>query len=406
MSMTISYISFIITGASYFIGFITTTVLVIVELHKRKSVSVLSWNGKCVSKLPKSSKSSTNEQSDLDQTIAGSLHYLSIIIYICSILTCVGGLSRLIPNECTTWYQLATYYFALVGGKCAIWVFQLQRYYLCFIQDYKHNVQSPIISDSKLLVLSFYFIAAMGSIIFLIVCIVIVTLALFDANNFVHLYDGIWCGARNSNAGGVRNIVGSITYIVYDWLIIILYFGTIRSLWNKIKHFGNKGNDDTKEAKMNPTIIAADKLKWILTRILFCSVVMQIPFIIGALLNTVTVVGTIMWSLSHLVIAINVVINVIMINLMLQHNSAQYRTFIKRVCICFCINTSQYTPFIKHKIKNNKAENTAVEIVGLHADKDMTKVTRTDVNSSRISIDKAAFVSQKSKEDEVITDVL
>ena len=84
-----------------------------------------------------------------------------------------------------------------------------------------------------------------------------------------------------------------------DWLILCLFFGTLRALWTKLRQFEraidkNRDNVNNSNGNINgrprsiiniATTAGIERLQWILTRVFVCSLFMEMTYLIATILN-------------------------------------------------------------------------------------------------------------------------
>lgn len=232
--------SVIITGSAYFICLLVVGGLTYVELRKRKRLRILSWIGKSKTTDSNGTDTATRVQSQTtNQFIVGSLHYLSTIIYFGSILLCIGGLARMIANLCGQW-TIVLYFFGSFS-KAFILLFQLQRYYLCFVQDFVQKSTCVDSVKSKLnifIVLNLFYIIGLISIImgFGTFSLNVIFLVVSE-KDCLHSWKGIWC-TWSANDTNLRfaYIYGGWCFIYFVRLVYIVFiFCHITSIMDKTK---------------------------------------------------------------------------------------------------------------------------------------------------------------------------
>ena len=458
MPINLQHASVIVTASGYFFCLCLVIILTFVELRKRKHLKILSWNGKSNKTL---TNSTTNNADNRGEFIVGSLHYLSIAVYCSGMVLCIGGLLRAVPNECVVW-NISVYLFGASITKVLIGLFQLRRYYLCFVQDFVNKSIESVKSQMSIYIVLFYIvftIVIIGSITTLGVFI----FAMITAENGLYSWEGIWCTFVTDNLNSrYATVFATLTFLFCDWLILFLFFGTLRALWIKLRQFAISHHHDhdtpsspssqsrskttaRSRTASSSTSIGIEKLQWILTRILVRSGLMEIGYVVGLTLTSVFPIGTIGWCLSHLTLAFDSVVNVIMINLMLQHNTKDYRQFIAWLskfcccnCCCTCCNCQQICglnaaidrKYMEQEIGDNINEKNNYNC-NKHDKKPQTKLEGTNINahvhgreytldtefemvqsvndqkrSSNCTVEKSYFNSQVSKDVNMVPDPL
>ena len=432
-STTTEQASIAIAVTAYCVALITVVSLIYNELTKRKSLQILTWNGQSTDdKATQNTTASIQQQSPSanrsKEFISGSMHYLSIIIYICGIVACIGGVLRAIPNECQYW-SITTHIVGHGVSKMFIYYFQLQRYYLCFVKDFVNTSTTSIKSRMNVFVIIFYVIVLIG-IITTAICMLTVIMALFigTGTKTIYSWKGIWCTITTDDViTRYWLFINVVLFVIYDWIILILFIFTLRTLWIKLKLISNislsRSNTDAKSQNSyeidhdraindaeqpsndieTATVKGIEKLKWILTRILICSMAMEIPYLFATVLAGVTQVGTLLWSSSYVMYAIDTVVNVIMIDLMLQHNTTNYKRFINglsRVSAIFCCRACSCSlddgMGSQNVSKRRQSKTTAESDVTMN----------TAMCTSKIAVDRSYFESQPSRDERMIPDPL
>ena len=429
------HVEVIIVACAYCVCWFVVIGLSYIELRKRSHLEILSWNGKTgrddFNENNVASDRGTQTQEKPKQFIVGSLHYLSIMIYFGSSMICVGGLMRMIPNFCQQW-TLGLLPFAAILTKSFILLFQLQRYYLCFVQDFVHNYKSNAYArytDSvnfkmNIFPILFYIIGIICIIVTLGV-IVIDIIVVAGIEDDLYSWQGIWCTwIPQAATVPIRYTVYAMaggSFILLDWLILGLFFATLRALWTKLRQFQasidninintnkNKNNNNNGRATAIATSAGIERLQWILTRIFVCCLFMEMTYLIAITLNVFCSVGTFGWCLSHVLYAFDCVINVIMTNFILQHNTKEYKRFI--ACLSkVCCNRQYICGFnIKHEtireyyvktgISQNVENNNNIQEQTLDTAV-VSSIVRQTTNHD-ITVEKSYFTSRDSKDENV-----
>ena len=438
-----SHMEVIIVAGGYCVCLLVVIGLSYIELRKRKHLQILSWNGKTNRKDSHATipNGRTQTQEKTKEFILGSLHYLSMMIYLGSTMICVGGLVRSIPNFCEQW-TLGLYLFGVPFTKAFILLFQLQRYYLCFVQDFvnKSTYTDSVKLKRNIFTMLFYIIAIISIILALSVIGFIIIIVVNEHN--LYSWQGIWCTwiAHKPTVRYKGYVITGGSFIFLDWLILCLFFGTLRALWTKLRQFqssidnrhninndinDNNDNNSNINGKARSTTATAttagiERLQWILTRVFVCSMFMEMSYLIATTLNFFFPVGTFGWSLSHVAYGFDCVMNVIMTNFILQHNTKEYKRFIaclSKVCcnrqyICGfnikheTMNEHYLKKEISQKVENNnqdkKKQGTNPHDYEQTLDTAVLSSVVTETASDRdITMEKSYFTSQNSKDEDM-----
>ena len=122
------------------------------ELHKRKSMKILTWNGKNVHQDEQyisnnyNGTAHSNHSTPKQEYIIGSLHYLSIGIYLFAFLTMIVGILRFFDYFCLKngFSSILLFWILEMFTKCFIALYQYYRYFLCFMIDNNYTSWSKI----------------------------------------------------------------------------------------------------------------------------------------------------------------------------------------------------------------------------------------------------------------------
>lgn len=319
-----TWISWVITGCIYVTASLFVIFLIWQEINKRKTLKILSWNGR-YSKRDSTNKN-VNDTSSKYSYIEGSIHYLSYSVYLWCILYCLFGILRLIPALCD-FYVIQIWMICLILIKMFIQLLQLQRFMLCFVSINMNNTKKHCKS---------YNLAN----IMLIVCFFIVILATaitvfsFLQNIDLFVLDNIWCYWTYKQHSDIFLNRYHTIFIVFigDWAILIAYIIQIWQLSKKIKQqLVGINNNNIVNLKRDGNVI---KLKNIVTRILVCSIMMEITFIPGVVLSAFVGLGekdSLYLIPIHFFLAIDCICNVIFVSFMLQHNTKDYVKFWRKL---------------------------------------------------------------------------
>lgn len=426
----------IISITGYFIGAVLAAYLMYEELKKRKHIKILSWNGRTRNKNKHLNSTTTSLEPSMQsesktgnkihedpQFLVGSLHYISIIIYIFSFFLCIVGIQRCFSQICG-YFVIASLTICVVITKAFILLFQWHRYVFCFVNNSKsfQNVNSN--SNSSLLgricvcdmrCLKKSLLCSAGFIFLCAFCFGIY-ISFVLAPTYI-LQNDLWCTYQLTSFAVYLPLV---TLIVADWTTLFMYLVTILNLKNKISKFMQNENSTSGNNKNNKNIRRAmAKLESILVRILVCSLAMEVPFIISQAANSIATryddkqgIQKNVQTIKHVFLSLDALFNVIFVSLMMEHNRARYQKFMEYlkifrfyICCCCCCNC-----FCK---KNNRNLKDRKESNANDKNRKISKIESTmipsNVNSmsdDTLGIERSYFVSEKSKTHTPISDPL
>ena len=203
----------------------------------------------------------------------------------------------------------------------------------------------------------------------------------------------------------------SLSVVMIDWPILILFICTIINLSNKLKRF-NKIKTGKNITTVADNIKKVDeKLKAILVKILICSVTMESTFLMAALGDII--ITDKLFFIPEILLCIDAIGNVYFTNLMLEHNSGDYATFIHQVSMIFCcckVFSYNMKPKVAHVMQqSHDHEMTAVSMQQKANSSHMESTYTDNTNNQHVStfgVENIYSQSQASKEETLASDPL
>ena len=290
--------------------------------------------------------------------ISPRLHYLSIAVYIVCIGQCIFGVLGTIPYLCQ--YYMANIRVFMFGySKGLIMLFQVQRLILCFGNNWYFTSLTIVVCFGLILGTYFAFIQV-------------------HSHFNISRYYGCWLATNELHSVQMVAII-----ILVDWIVLLTYYIKIERIkrrWNKLhdqmvasrsassdsndvnivnnKTQQNPNGKNTTNDNYNNNNDVSRRLNLILKKILFLSLLMEIPFILAAIFHIVGKVGTIESMISYIFMATDSATNIILVSYMLEYNKdkfgdflTKYNRFIKYFkclnCLLFEMNPNGTVP-IKH----------------------------------------------------------
>ena len=206
-------------------------------------------------------------------------------------------------------------------------------------------------------------------------------------------------------------IIATIALLLNDWPVLILYIISIINISKMVKN--NNNNDDTTEKQVIIKRVN-ERLIRILTRILSCSLTMQLTFILAVIAYPIEngafnpnndksrrtpITGVLFLSLDAYV-------NVYCTNLMLEHNTKKYQLIVTRIKNIFskimnaihsCTNCNNESEIIDEDASESKVtkEIKSKANRNLSIKPSMTMLTRLETREvTTFGVEKSQFVSQ------------
>lgn len=331
--------------------------------------------------------------------ISTQLHRTSFVVYSICITHNIFGIIAPIPSVCQ--HQIPNIRMFLFGlTKLSIIWFQIERLQLCFIAFDHSSHQLPNnsprmsnkisgssnhsdISDNNKFFQSFGF-----SNTFFIVFRVIT----FVVTIYVALFTIVGLETRVTKNYGCRELydpllasIGLIMVLLLDWFVLYLYISQIYKLSNNLKRYNQTAS--------------VQRLQYILTKILFLSIIMEIPFVLCAFsifsLDILKLIGIIFSAADG-------VANIACLSLMLEYNKDKYDKFLKfvnKTCCCnvVCVNASENGDSINgDNIDENRNDRMRTTVTTVTTCND--ELNETTVGVNRDTIIKAATMTVASKQ--------
>ena len=347
----------------------------------------------------KQRESSSCNVDSLGVTISPSLHYSSIVVYIVCISQCIFGILGILPYVCQ-YYMVNIRVFMFGCSKGTIMLFQVQRLMLCFGNNW-YFTSLTIVICLAIIWGAYYSLIQMKTH--------------FDISRFY----GCWVATNISNTLQMFAII-----LLLDWTVLLTYYIKIERMkrrWNKFQipnqstessineNIGNTGVKSNKQENMKQweksnKFNVSRRLNFILKKILFLSLLMEIPITLSSILFLVGQVGTIASMAKHIFMAIDSATNILFVSYMLQYNKCRFDHFLTKynhfikyfICFnCLLFQTKNENSYSDKKSDSRKLQ-TSVE---RHKSGDESPVTATQYDQ-HISIEiKSAIHSQASKDE-------
>ena len=306
--------------------------LTVTDLRKRKTVIIKIKNTDILSPQQDGNK-------PFEQGIQLPLHYLSILLYVGCISHSICYLWGNIPYLCQyVANNISTFLFGF--NKFVIILFQIQRLELCFGKSY------------FLLILRIVVCCIMIGGMYYSVFQIRVE---FDIHQFY--------GCVIVSAGFIETVFYGCIILMLDWIVLLTYFVKI----HMIKHSWKKLQRNLANSVKNNHKNVSNRLNSILRKILFLSLMMEIPF--SLVLISVVVggdPGSIYGIIRDIFVAIDTTTNTLFLSYMLEYNKDNYDQFLvkynKLIKSMKCLNCLIFAnDYINNeKIENNKLQKTRI----------------------------------------------